>query len=300
MLSSLVSQVLRNGERHRKVSYSRAATFNGKSGDPLMILAGTMKADFITSQVTCVISTGESVTATNFCSVAGDFATSASAAVTASFALPTSPGPLSLVSNEQGFAKGYWDGVTGLSALFSESLSIQLTLDTPGNPRPGFFLISGGTSIVSGSYDTSFSGSIFGLDPRSLPLRQLPITLGEPFTFTYTRSMSCFDNALNLVCVENNVALSQYDFHLYEADGVTPVLITLAAPEPSSATLLFLSLSGLSLVRWRQVKREWLVIASPAPSRAPTTTSLRKCMPSRIREVAIKSAHRSSAGRSAG
>src|SRR4051794_21923589 len=34
MLLSLLSQLLRNGERHPKVSYSRAATFNGKSGDP--------------------------------------------------------------------------------------------------------------------------------------------------------------------------------------------------------------------------------------------------------------------------
>src|SRR5690242_8775617 len=34
MLSPLVSQVLRSGERHRRVSYSRAATFNGKSGHP--------------------------------------------------------------------------------------------------------------------------------------------------------------------------------------------------------------------------------------------------------------------------
>jgi hypothetical protein len=34
-LSSLISQLLRNAERHRKLSYPRAATFNGKSGVPL-------------------------------------------------------------------------------------------------------------------------------------------------------------------------------------------------------------------------------------------------------------------------
>jgi hypothetical protein len=44
----------------------------------------------------------------------------------------------------------------------------------------------------------------------------------------------------------NNVASARYDLHLYEADGVTPVLITLATPEPSSAALLLLSLTGLA------------------------------------------------------
>ena len=40
MLLSLASQLLRSGERHRKVSYSRAATFNGNSGDPHLELRG--------------------------------------------------------------------------------------------------------------------------------------------------------------------------------------------------------------------------------------------------------------------
>jgi len=50
----------------------------------------------------------------------------------------------------------------------------------------------------------------------------------------------------------------------------------------------------------RQVKSEWLVSASPVPSSAPTTTSLRKCMPSKMRDVAITMAQTSNAGSSAG
>ena len=236
-----------------------------------MLVAGTLKADFVTSQVTCSV-LDQSLTASDFCSVAGDFGSSASASVSASFALPTSPGPLSLASIEQGFAKGHWNGdATNRSAFFSDSLSILLTLDTPGDPRPGFFRITGGTSVICCSFDASFAGSIFGFDTRTLPISLHPIALGEPFTFTYTRSMSCYDHQLILVCLGNNVALSHYDLHLYEADGVTPVLITLATPEPSSATLLLLSLSCLLLAGWRQVKSEWLVSARPAPSSAPTT-----------------------------
>ena len=103
------------------------------------MLAGTVKADFITTEVRCD-SSGGTVTATNFCTSVGDFGTSATASVNASFTLPTSPGPLSLVSSGQGFAKGYYDGTdNNRAAVFNESVSIQLTLDTPGSPRPGFF-----------------------------------------------------------------------------------------------------------------------------------------------------------------
>jgi hypothetical protein len=262
-----------------------------------IILAGTLKADFITSEVTCLVSS-ENLTASNFCDVAGDHGTSASASASASFGLPASPGPLSLTSTEQGFARGYNDRFArfaSVDAYFRAFISIQLTLDTPGSLRPGLFLITGHTAAPVGA-DTLFSESIFGFSTSpTVPLRPLAITLGEPFTFTYMQGMACFDDGLNFSC-GNNVVSSQYDFHLYEADGVTPVLITLATPEPSSATLLFLSLTGLLLAAWYQVKSEWLVKANPAPSSAPTTTSLRKCIPSKIRSVAIGGAHTSKGG----
>ncbi|HEY6989313.1 MAG TPA: hypothetical protein VH369_13050 [Bryobacteraceae bacterium] len=212
-------------------------------GFPIVLaamLATTAKADFINSQVICA-SSGGTITATNFCNSVGDFGTSATASVNASFTLPTSPGPLSLMSSGQGFAKGYNDGTNNnRSAAYNESISIQLTLDTPGSPRPGFYLITGHSSPLAGP-DTKYVESIFGysLPFPGVPLRELPITLGQPFTFTYTQSMSCYDENLNFFCGTNSFS-SQFDFHLYEADGVTPVLITLAAPEPSTATLLFL------------------------------------------------------------
>jgi len=217
------------------------------------MLAATVKADFIDLQVTCAA--GGVVTGTNFCSTAGDFGTSATASVNASFTLPTSPGPLSLMSSGQGFAKGYYDGTNNnRSAAYNESISIQLTLDTPGSPRPGFYLITGRSSPLAGP-DTAFSESIFGFQApyRGLPLRELPITLGQPFTFTYTQSMSCYDENLNFFCGTNSFS-SQFDFHLYEADGVTPVLINLATPEPSTATLQFLSLTALLLLGWRYAR----------------------------------------------
>jgi len=186
------------------------------------MLAATVKADFISSQVICSVK-GGTVTGTNFCSIAGDFATLATASVDASFTLPTSPGPLSLVSSGQGFARGYYDGTNNnRTAFFSESVSIQLTLDTPGSPRSGFFLITGRSSPLAG-YDTTYSESIFGYSVPSpgLALRELPITLGQPFTFTYTQSMSCFDGpAFNSICM-NNTFSSQFDFHLYETDSHT-------------------------------------------------------------------------------
>jgi hypothetical protein len=210
------------------------------------MLAATVKADFISSQVICSVK-GGTATGTNFCSIAGDFGTSATASVNASFTLPTSPGPLSLVSSGQGFIRSYNDGINRAGGFFSESVSIQLTLDTPGSPRPGFFLITGHSSPSAGP-DTGYSESIFGYSVPlpGFPLRELPITLGQPFTFTYTQGMSCSDDALNLICF-NNTFSSQFDFHLYEADGTTPVRIALAAPEPSSATLLFLPLTALAV-----------------------------------------------------
>ena len=195
---------------------------NGFSIVLAAMLAATVKADFISSQVICSVK-GGTVTGTNFCSIAGDFATLATASVDASFTLPTSPGPLSLVSSGQGFARGYYDGTNNnRTAFFSESVSIQLTLDTPGSPRSGFFLITGRSSPLAG-YDTTYSESIFGYSVPSpgLALRELPITLGQPFTFTYTQSMSCFDGpAFNSICM-NNTFSSQFDFHLYETDSHT-------------------------------------------------------------------------------
>ena len=175
------------------------------------MLAGTVKADFITSQVSCFVSDTGAVTATNFCSLAGNLGTSATASVNTSFTLPTSPGPLSLVTSGEGFARGYRDNFTGIAADFSESISIQLTLDTPGDPRPGFRLITGDGALLSGSFDTGYSESIFGfstLPPSGLPLRPLPVTLGEPFTFTYKQGMACFENALNSICGSNKYFLA--------------------------------------------------------------------------------------------
>jgi len=213
----------------------------------MLIATGTVKADFISSQVICSVK-GGTVTGTNFCSITGDFGTLATASVNASFTLPTSPGPLSLVSSGQGFVRSYNDGLNRAGGFFSESVSIQLTLDTPGSSRPGLFLITGRSSPSAGP-DTGYSESIFGFQTPNfgVPRRPLSITLGEPFTFTYTQGMSCSDDALNLHC-GNNTFSSQLDFHLYESDGVTPVFITLAAPEPSSATLLFFPLTALLLV----------------------------------------------------
>src|SRR5690242_6454058 len=124
------------------------------------MLAATVKADFISSQVICSVK-GGTVTGTNFCSIAGDFGTLATASVNASFTLPTSPGPLSLVSSGQGFIRSYNDSINRAGGFFSESDSIQLTLDTPGSPRPGFFLITGRPSSSPG-FDTRFGESIFG------------------------------------------------------------------------------------------------------------------------------------------
>jgi hypothetical protein len=270
-----------------------------------MLLAGVANADFITSQVTCGVGDGGSITASNFCSVAGSHGTSASASASASFTLPTSPGPLSVTANERGFAKGLYDNFPNAqySASFTASNSMELTLDTPGSPRPGLFLITGSESDSVG-YDSGFSESIFGysnLGSQSvpnIPLRLLSITLGKPFNFAYTQSIEC-DEVFGLFC-GTNTASAHYDLHLYEADGVTPVRITLATatPEPSSAALLFLSLGGLSMagsyVRRHQVKSKWLASANPAaPSNAPGTMSLWKCIPGKIRAVAISGAHTS-------
>ena len=232
------------------------------------MLAATVKADFISSQVICSVNAG-TATGTNFCSIAGDFGTLATASVNAFFTLPTSPGPLSLAVSGQGIARGYFEGTNNnRGAFFRESVSIQLTLDTPGSPRPGFFLITGRPSAIVG-VDTLY-GETLSLEKsgelifrewnliRGLPLRPLPITLGEPFTFTYTEGMSC-DDGTSLFCPGNNTVSSQYEFHLYESDGVTPVLITLAAPEPSSATLLFLPLTALAVFVWGrlEIRGDW-------------------------------------------
>jgi hypothetical protein len=69
---------------------------------------------------------------------------------------------------------------------------------------------------------------------RFLPTTTLPFTLGENFAFHEDAALrvDSFRDILETGGVNTN-----FTFTLFEADGVTPVQVALAAPEPGSWVL---------------------------------------------------------------
>jgi hypothetical protein len=87
------------------------------------------------------------------------------------------------------------------------------------------------------------------------------------------------------------------------SDGIFGPNAAVDVPEPQSAFLLVCGGTAglLFLIFWRAyVNSAWLLTANPAPSAAPASTSLKKCIPSKMRELAIASAHNSKMTSSAG
>jgi hypothetical protein len=82
----------------------------------------------------------------------------------------------------------------------------------------------------------SCSGSLINPMTRFLPTTTLPFTLGQNFQFheDVTLGVDSFGD----FNIENGSTLTNFTFTLFEADGVTPVQIALAAPEPRTLPLL--------------------------------------------------------------
>jgi hypothetical protein len=86
-----------------------------------------------------------------------------------------------------------------------------------------------------GSYPyATCSGSLTDPMTRFLPTTTLPFTLGQNFPFheDVTLGVDSFQDI-----IENGSTLTNFTFTLFEADGVTPVEIALATPEPGSQML---------------------------------------------------------------
>jgi len=146
------------------------------------------------------------------------------------------------------------------------SISLDLLFSTPGPVRSGFMQMSFiegfgfgpdapdfATKHVSiGSSlppPTIFPGD--GLNAGTTPM--FPFTLGEDFLFHEDLAMQATDYP-NYGIFESAAPKLHWTFTVFEADGVTPVQISLATPEPRSSALTaggFLILLSSLLMRGR-------------------------------------------------
>ena len=122
----------------------------------------------------------------------------------------------------------------GLFGRSRGSATDNLTLVTPGPRRSGIIHFSHGGFGIS---------SIDGIDLVGQEAGSASFELGAPFEFSFQVDWACFDH----VCPG---AASGVSFELFEADGVTPVLIS-TVPEPASCGLV---LFGLGLCGWFRVR----------------------------------------------
>ncbi len=158
----------------------------------------------------------------------------------------------------------------------SSQVSVNETLFTTGSVRSGFVQVSatGGSAGdfrgSTGSLDLSFESiavSCFGAGAspngadcvfwpngfHSLPgyvlpvsLQHYPFTLGQAFNFSYSGSAAADPpNPLNAGYGYANL---QFQFRLFEADGVTPVAVE-AVPEPGTFTLFGAALGVLIVIK---------------------------------------------------
>jgi hypothetical protein len=174
----------------------------------------------------------------------------AHANVNATLYLPVLGSPSTPVGGEIGADIGVFTGIpspdinTVGRAEFS--ISLDLLFSTPGPVRSGFMQMSfiegfgfgtdgpdSATKHVSiGSSlppPTIFPGDL--LNAGTTPL--FPFTLGEDFLFHEDLAMEASDYP-NFGIFESAVPKLHWTFTLFEADGVTPVQIALATPEPAS------------------------------------------------------------------
>jgi hypothetical protein len=132
------------------------------------------------------------------------------------------------------------------AAISTATASINITLVTDGPARAGFVQRLN-TALPWQHSSDGFSGDF----QYSLNSFQL----GTAFQLIATQSFTAFADP-NVIGVANGVGVTSMQFRFFEADGKTPVAVSLA-PEPSSLALLVLAVIHLLLNR-RSVTMGWL------------------------------------------
>ena len=135
--------------------------------------------------------------------------------------------------------------------------SVSAAFFTPGPDRPSEMRASISVGPLSqncpGSYlYATCDGSLADPMTRFLPTTTLPFTLGQNFAFHEDAALRV-DSFRDIL--ENGSVGTNFTFTLFEADGVTPVQVLLATPEPGSAMLWAGGLLGLVTLIPRSLHR---------------------------------------------
>jgi hypothetical protein len=240
----------------------------------LFCLAASCDADSATATFTCQVETSSTptyvtVTGPNPCVLGASNGAYASA-TGAPLSAPSILGPettfegdgsASIVA-EPGYPEYFLTGAAGASLTWS------VTATTSGPPRAGFidlslsahaFSLDGNANSTASVGGYTASGSSEGCEGECTIDELLPFTLGTPF------NIGIFDSA-SLTAEDSNFGSAEGDsdiqFSLFEADGVTPVMIE-PVPEPGALGLALLGMGTGVLFWWL-----WPSTATPGMLRA--------------------------------
>jgi hypothetical protein len=197
----------------------------------------------------------------------------AHANVSATLYLPVPGSPATPVGGEVDADIGAFTGsllptITNIG-MAQFSISLDLLLSTPGLIRSGLirmnFVEGFGHGIDSPSFEAEHASIGPSLPPPTIipstiinvgttPL--FPFALGQDFLFHEDLAMQALsDSRTQFFESESAMPKFGWTFTLFEADGVTPVQISLATPEPRSSALTaggFLILLSSLLMRGRR------------------------------------------------
>lgn len=188
----------------------------------------------------------------------------AAATSSATVSLPQSSSDwftVSLLATGNTTAGGEWYRQNGiipesLLAIATANNSIHFDLMTDGSPRAGLlewrwrpvWLSNSGDFFANLQYSLGgYSGFCMGRTPNCsgpgvmAPLR--PFSLGSQFSFDANTDLGV--DTLDMSLFSNGYAGMDLQFRLFEADGVTPVIIRDAMPEPSVFLLVCLGIVAM-------------------------------------------------------
>jgi MYXO-CTERM domain-containing protein len=233
----------------------------------LLCLAASCQAATITTYFDCTNATGPPITSHQVsgptpCSLGDGVQQGASTASTfVSYSLPAISGLTNSFS-----ASSSLSATAGYGFYFVGNNAIELDAEAQGQLGAGLTATSAGPvrtgiiqlSLSSGSGHSAYAdsaawvqvGSYYCIECFGLT-GSYPFTLGVPFGISISDtvravSVDFFDGY--------SFASSNISFSLFEADGVTPVLIEQTEPTPEPGTL-GLALAGIGLLLWRRRSR---------------------------------------------
>jgi hypothetical protein len=210
-----------------------------------------LMADAVNISSFCTLTNYDTSVSPPTTAVASQVNSSGGCAATLADSLPVPDGPLTPVGGRIDADIGVFPKSTSLAiyatGIAQFSISVDLLFSTPGPVRNGFIALSyiedprngadspsqGSRFVSIGDLSTDHGLSVAG-GAGMYPL--MPFVLGQNFSFHEDLSEQAFANP-NFGIFESASPIVNWTFTLFEADGVTPVQVALATPEPSSAML---------------------------------------------------------------